>query len=84
MPAKSMHLSLHLDANLHCVDPGRAHRAGSTRERCSPSDHKEAGGRVALVPPAARALAPGPEEVPRATCSTLAVLARIWACKIEL
>jgi len=22
MPAKSMHLSLHLDANLHCVDPG--------------------------------------------------------------
>ena len=23
MPAKSMHLSLHLDANLHCVDPGQ-------------------------------------------------------------
>ena len=46
--------------------------------------HKEAGGRVALVPPAARALAPGPEEVPRATCSTLAVLARIWTREIEL
>ena len=25
MPAKSMHLSLHLDANLHCVDPGLWH-----------------------------------------------------------